>query len=107
MPSIFPSPQKEHTEAVYGEPGEQIQPERGPVQVELHPSLFGDPSSQVSPGVTKPFPQTIILVHVSGSVAGSIPRTQSYPSSSLQVEEHPSPGSLSLSSHSSLSGSSK
>ena len=72
------------------------------MQVELHPSLFADPSSQVSLPSIVPLPQTEGTgVHVSGFVNGLVPRTQVNPTSSLQVEEHPFPDSSSPSSHSS------
>jgi len=89
-------------EAYDEEPSEQIHPGRVPVQVELHPSLFADPSSQVSLPSIVPLPQTEGTgVHVSGFVNGLVPRTQVNPTSSLQVEEHPFPDSSSPSSHSS------
>jgi len=70
----------------------------------LHPS-FGLvlPSSHSSEPSFIPSPQTATItlsgVHVSGFVNGLVPQTQVNPSSSSQVEEHPSSESLSPSSH--------
>jgi len=101
-PSTFPSPQKEQTELGISNLVRQIQSRGQPMQLELHPflSLF-IPSSHVSEPSIFPLPQTATTtgVQISGSVNGSVPQTQSNPFSLSQVEEHPSPESLSPSSH--------
>ena len=61
-----------------------MNPEAKPLQLELHPILLFDPSSQVSGGKTFPSP------HMGLQTEFEVP-VQEYPVSTKHEDEHPSP----------------